>query len=531
MEVLKTDVLVIGGGGAGLRAALAARDGGAEVAIVSKTPIGKSTCTQLSGGGFAVAYERFTPERHYEFSLLAGRGLNQKEFLQTLVDEAPQRIRELEGFGLKGEWRTGHFLTRGRPPAWGNPIVEVLKETAQHKGVLVHPWVMILGLIKDSGKIIGALGFNFQTGKQIGFSARAVVLANGGGGAIYARNDNPVRTTGDGYSLAYKAGCTLRDMEFVQFIPIGLAEPGKPAHLPAPSLADAGKVLNSRGEDILQKYGIFDKPVAVRCRDTFSRAMAFEERAGKEVYLDLRFLTEATWPGDQMALSQREMLARIYSCKEKPLRISPTCHFFMGGIAATINGETGIPGLFAAGEVVGGVHGANRMGGNALSEIFVFGYRAGQTAGQWVRNTFGNERDPKRVEEQGRQVFENLRLSPAGPPPRELRKKFRKILWDRVGIIRDKTSLTRALRAMEQMDREEVPAARRSTPKEILEKLEMENALLVGEMIARSALLREESRGAHYREDFPKEDDDCWKGNIFLRSENGKMHLEFRPLS
>jgi fumarate reductase (CoM/CoB) subunit A len=530
VEILKTDVLVIGGGGAGMRAALTAREEGAEVALVSKTPIGKSTCTQLSGGAFSVTFRGFSREKHYEFSLLTGRGLNQKEFLQALVDEAPQRIRELEDFGLQGEWRTGRYATHGKAPVWGNPIVEVLKKTAQDRGISLHPWIMIFDLVKDGGKIIGALGFNFRNGKPIGFSARAIILANGGGGAIYPRNDNPVRTTGDGYFLAYKAGCVLRDMEFVQFIPIGLAEPGKPGNLLAPSLADAGKVVNSQGEDILRKYGIFDKPVAVRCRDTFSRAVAFEEREGKEVYLDLRFLTASTWPGDHMALSQREMLARIYSCKEKPLRISPMCHFFMGGIAATMNGETGIPGLFAAGEVVGGVHGANRMGGNALSEIFVFGYRAGKAAGQGIGTASGNENDHRRVEEYAGETAERLRPSCTGTAPRELRKKFGKILWDNVGIARNKKSLSQALKAMEQMEREELPAARRLTPKEILEKLEMENSLRVGEMIARSALLREESRGAHYREDFPETDEARWRGNIFLKNENGKMDLDFRAL-
>lgn len=530
MEVLETDVLVIGGGGAGMRAAIAARAEGAEVALVSKTPVGKSTSTQLSGGAFSVTTQGFPREKHYRFSFLTGRGLNQKELLQTLVDEAPQRIQELEAFGLRGEWRTGQYTTHGKAPVWGNPIVEALKETIQQQKVLLHPWVMIFDLINDGEKIIGALGFNFRSGKQIGFCARAIVLANGGGGALYPKTDNPVRTTGDGYSLAYKAGCTLRDMEFVQFIPIGLAEPGKPANLLAPSLADAGKVVNSQGEDILRKYRILDRPVAVRCRDTFSRAIVFEERAGKEVYLDLRHLTGSNWPGDHMALSQREMLARIYSCKEKPLRISPICHFFMGGIATTINGETGVPGLFAAGEVVGGVHGANRMGGNALSEIFVFGYRAGKAAGEWARNVSRSQSAPNQVRDLAGEAAERFRNISAGTRPGEMRRRFEKILWEKVGIIRDKKGLNQFLEAAEQMQREEIPGARRSTPKEIMEGMEIENALRVGEMIARSALLREESRGAHYREDFPETDDARWKGNIFLKGGNGKMSLEFRPL-
>jgi succinate dehydrogenase/fumarate reductase flavoprotein subunit len=365
----------------------------------------------------------------------------------------------------------------------------------------------------------------------MGFAAKAVILANGGGGALYPRNDNPVRATGDGYALAYHAGCKLRDLEFVQFIPEGLAEPKRPGYLLAPTFADAGLVVNSRGEDVLKKYRIFDRPVAVRCRDIFSQAIAWEEKDGREVYLDLRALTEETWPKDNMARSQWDLLRRNLSCQERKLRISPTCHFFMGGVAADLKGDTGIPGLFAVGEVAGGLHGANRMGGNALSEVFVFGYRAGKIAGQQVRGMSRGEGDRRRVEQQGREAFENLRYSSSGTPPRELRRKFGKTLWESAGIIRDRRSLLGALTAFRQMEKEELPAARVSTPKEMLEKMEMKGALLVGEMIARSALLREETRGAHCREDFPEADDTRWKGNIFLRNEKGKMALEFRPLT
>jgi len=531
MDLVESDVLVIGGGGAGLRAALSAREEGARVVLVSKTPIGKATCTQLSGGAFSVAAGGFSEIAHMEATLRVGRGINREEFVQTLVAEAPERIRELERFGLTGEWKIGRFTTHGRAPSWGTPIVEVLKEIVRKQGVSLFPWVMVFSLVQDGGRVVGALGFNFRTGAKMGFAAKAVILANGGGGALYPRNDNPVRATGDGYALAYHAGCNLRDLEFVQFIPEGLAEPKRPGYLLAPTFADAGLVVNSRGEDVLKKYRIFDRPVAVRCRDIFSQAIAWEEKDGREVYLDLRALTEETWPKDNMARSQWDLLRRNLSCQERKLRISPTCHFFMGGVAADLKGDTGIPGLFAVGEVAGGLHGANRMGGNALSEVFVFGYRAGKIAGQQVRGMSRGEGDRRRVEEQGREAFENLRYSSSGTPPRELRRKFGKTLWESAGIIRDRRSLLGALTAFRQMEKEELPAARVSTPKEMLEKMEMKGALLVGEMIARSALLREETRGAHCREDFPEADDTRWKGNIFLRNEKGKMALEFRPLT
>jgi fumarate reductase (CoM/CoB) subunit A len=531
MKMVKTDILIIGGGGAGLRAALSAREEGGEVVLVAKTPIGKSTCTQLSGGAFAVAAGGLSQDEHFDATIRTGRGLNHREFVHTVVNDSPERIREMERLGLVGEWRRGRFTTRGKAPSWGTPIVEVLKETAEKQGISLLPWIMIFHLVKEGGRIAGALGSNIRNGERIAFTAKAVILANGGGGALYPRNDNPVRATGDGYALAYHAGCALRDMEFVQFIPEGLAEPGKPAFLLAPTFADAGMVINSRGEDVLKKYHIVDRPVAVRCRDTFSQAIALEEDEGNGVYLDLRGLTDETWPKDNMARSQRHLLERNLSSREKILRIFPTCHFFMGGVATDLDGRTGIPGLYAAGEVVGGLHGANRMGGNALSEVFVFGHRTGKEAGRWVKDNNGTENSNKTILPELELADQKLRNLPKGTPSRELRRKIGKILWDKVGIIRDKTSLQSAIETIAEMRGNDLLGARSATPKEMLEKLELENALLVGEMISRSALLREETRGAHYRRDFPQGDDAKWKGNIFLRESNTDMVLKFKPLS
>jgi len=531
MKIVRTEILVIGGGGAGLRAALAARKEGAEVTLVSKTPIGKSTCTQLSGGVFSVAVEGLSENAHFDATFRTGRGLNNQEFVHAIVAEAPERIRELEQFGLTGEWKTGRFATRGRAPSWGTPIVEVLTETAQNQGITLLPWIMIFDLVKEGGRVVGALGFNFRTGDKIGFASTAVILSNGGGAALYLRNDNPVRATGDGYALAYNAGCALRDMEFTQFIPEGLAEPGKPRALLAPSFVDAGTVINSRGEEVLKKYNITDKPVAIRCRDTFSQAIALEKQGGNDVYLDLRALTDESWPKDNMARSQRDLLRRNLSCQEKKLCIFPTCHFFMGGVATDLNGDTGVPGLFAAGEVVGGLHGANRMGGNALSEIIVFGCRTGKTAGKWIKKDPWEENPEKAVLRDLETADPKLRNVPKGTPPRELRKMVGKILWEKAGIIRDQDGLQSAIESIERMREDDLAEARTATAKEILEKLEVENALLVGEMISRSALMREETRGAHYRKDFLKTDDLKWKGNIFLKKSTTDMVLEFKPLS
>ncbi|MCX5909451.1 MAG: FAD-binding protein, partial [Deltaproteobacteria bacterium] len=385
METIQTDVLVIGGGGAGMQAALAARECGSEVLVVSKTPTGKSTCTYLSGGGFSVGSQGFSKEDHLEATLQAGKGLNCKELVHILAEEASGRIRELEGLGLVGKWGKGRFFVSGKAPCWGAPLTDLLAASLRSHGISELPWGMVFNIVKEGGKVIGALGYDWRTGKTMAFQSKAIILASGGGGALYRRHDNPVRITGDGYALAFHAGCSLRDMEFVQFMPPGLAEPRKPIILIAGSFCDAGKIVNSAGEEVLEKYKITERPVAVRARDRLSLAIFKEEMEGRTVFLDLRALTDANWPKDNMAQSQHAYIRKGLSCQEKLIRISPMAHFFMGGVAADPDGTTEIPGLYAAGEVAGGLHGANRMGGNALDEVVVFGRRAGVAAAGWAK--------------------------------------------------------------------------------------------------------------------------------------------------
>ncbi|NWF57241.1 MAG: FAD-binding protein [Syntrophaceae bacterium] len=530
MEIIKTDVLIIGGGGAGIRAALAAREKGAEVLLVSKTPPGKSTCTYLSAGAFSLAAGGVSEEAHFKNTFQAGKGINDLELVKILVEEAPKRVRELEGFGLKGVWRKGRFHCLGKAPSWGAPLTEALANAARGRGIAEKPWVVIFDLLRDEEQVVGALGYEFRKGIPIAFLAKATVLANGGGGALYPRNDNPVRTTGDGYALAFEAGCRLRDMEFVQFLPIGLAEEGSPAFLIAPSLADAGKVVNSSGEDVLQKYQIVDRPVAVRCRDTFSQAIIKEEEKGEKVFLDLRHLGDEDWPQDNTALSQKSMFRDRFSCADRPLRIYPMVHFFIGGVSADPDGKTEVQGLWAAGEVVGGLHGANRMGGNALSEIIVFGSRAGAAAAEWaLRQTPLGEADSL-IQSRWARFQKKWKSNGKGLSPKALRKRLGEILWNRGGVLREEKGLQTGLEELSKIKSEDLPWAASETPKETLEKIEVDNGLRVAEMILRSALVRRESRGAHYRKDFPVADDRNWKGNIFLKKSEAKMTLTFQPL-
>lgn len=530
MEIIKTEVLIIGGGGAGMEAAIAAKEKDVDVLLVSKTPLGKSTCTYLSAGAFSLAAEGLSEEAHLALTLQTGKGINEKALAEILVKEAPQRVKDLQSLGLMGEWSKGRFRCAGRATAAGAPLTKVLAEETLRRGVSFLPWIMITELISDSERIRGAIGFDYHQKKILAIQSKAVILANGGGGALYMRHDNPVRATGDGYVLAFQVGCSLRDMEFVQFMPLGLADPGKPALLAAPALADLGKVINSQGEDILEKYQIKERPVAVRARDSFSLAILKEERQGSHVYLDLRSLSEKDWRYDSFVREQRPLLMKNFSCAEKPLPILPMCHFFMGGISIDQNGQTEIPGLFAAGEVTGGLHGANRMGGNALGEVLVFGYRAGMSAREWAKRQMPIKGADTLFKEKLIFWQKKLTLSPQGLSPHTLRKKIGEILWKEAGILRDEKSLSSALKEFQKIKENDLPKVRTENSKEILQKLEVENALLIGEMISKAALKRQESRGAHFREDYPQTNEQ-WRGNIFLKKVKEGMELEFRPIS
>ncbi len=528
MEMIKTEVLVVGGGGAGLRAAMAAGENGAQVHIVSKTPIGKSTCTYLSAGGFTLSVGGLSKEDHLQATLQSGKGINNREFVKILVEEATERVQELERLGLVGEWGKGRFFVTGKPPCWGAPLTKLLAEAVKKRGVSDLPWITICKIVLQGGRAVGALGYDYRAGKMIAFLTKAIILANGGGAALYQRHDNPVRMTGDGYALAYDAGCSLRDMEFVQFMPPGLAEPGRPTILIAGSLCEVGRVINSSGEEVLRKYQITDRPVIIKARDTFSLAIFREEMQGQHVFLDLRSLSEADWPRDNVTQSQRPYLTKNLSCRDKPIRISPMCHHFMGGVTIDQHGETEIPGLFAAGEVAGGVHGANRLGGNALDEILVFGRRAGLAAAEWAKN-HGWLDNVATLLQQEMKTFAGKKLAASiGLPPRKVRQSLAEILWREGGILRNGKALEGALATIRHMQAENLPRAKTETPKEMLEKMESENAFLVAEMILRSALMREESRGAHFRSDFPTMNDQKWKGNIFIKKSGQGMQLEFR---
>jgi succinate dehydrogenase/fumarate reductase flavoprotein subunit len=528
VDQLTFDVLVIGSGAAGLRAAIAAREKGLEVGVISKAAPGKATCTIVSGGAFTGTTQGDSPRGHMDQTLQAGRGINLKALVDILVTEGPQRLKELVDWGIKARFHKGSLYAAGRPPLWGEEIVNCL--LAKNKSLETR---LMGGLLVADLKIhrrqAGVICFSTKSNRWLVIYAKAVVLATGGAGALYRRHDNPKRMLGDGYVLALRAGAVLQDMEFVQFYPLGLAEPGLPPFLIPPRIADSGKLYNNRGENILDKYKIHERPAGVRARDKLSQAL-FKEiyRLKEEVWLDLRGATDADWQRDPFSASTREIFGERYGAMHRPLRIAPLAHHVMGGVCIDPEGATSVPGLYAAGEITGGLHGANRMGGNALTETVVFGARAGASAAAWARGK--SPSSSRSLFKDWEQSILESRQNNARMDLARSMHSIREILWTDGGIIRNEQGLHRALDEVEAMRVAACGYGFGDNPKELQRILELRFACQTAALILQAALQRKESRGAHFREDYPQQDDEKWCGHLQVRlSSQGGAAWSFRP--
>jgi fumarate reductase (CoM/CoB) subunit A len=461
---------------------------------------------------------------HLERTLLAGRGINQRELVEILVEEAPQRLDELRRWGIHAEFRNGYLFAKGHPPVQGEEIVRCLIRKNQELGAEFIAGVLVTDLVMENG-VGGVRAFNQSSGEWIAISGRALILATGGASALYFRHDNPKRMLGDGYRLGLEAGAVLQDMEFVQFYPLCLAGPGLPPLVVPPKLADGGRLVNDHGEDILDKYGIQERPAAERARDLLSQAL-FEEiyRNGMVVWLDLRNLSEQQWRDDPFSASVEHILGNRYGARAQPVRVAPAAHHTMGGVKITANCATSVPGLFAAGEVTGGLHGANRMGGNALSETLVFGARAGHSAADWANGVSASYGQTRFEQLSDRPSFGSAKLSVA-----DLQTKLRRIMWRDGGIIRNEEGLIRAADAVEELREEVLGLPTECSRQDLINITELRSATRIAGLILQGGLKRKESRGAHLREDFPKQNDEKWRGHLQVRVANGEDTWDFQP--
>lgn len=526
------DILVIGAGGAGLMAAITARRAGKSVMVVSKLRPGAGTCTAMSAASFSNSGEFRSKEDHRTDTLRAGQGLNESKLVDYFIDNARNDIGSLVDMGVAlKEAVPGYYGKEAISPIHRGPaMLDSMVQYAIDLGVkFLYPY-FIWELVVKEDQVIGAWGFNRKTDEPIVFLASSVILASGGAGGIYALNDNPNSICGDGYALAARAGLSLIDMEFVQFYPLMTAyNEGRKGLFFVPQLAEIGKLVNASGEDLAQKHEI-QRPLAIKSRDHLSRVMMMEGKT----YLDFSDVTKEDWEkvaknfDYEGTMQIKEWLESSFLKGSAKIPISPTAHFSVGGIEVNENMETKLPGLFAAGEVTGGLHGANRLGGNALSEAIVFGKQAALSAAsspgsnmffalQYIRLLDDVTMEYRRVQKE---------FTSGEHKPSDIKKELSQLMWEKVGILRDKQGLTQALKRIEEMDK-------LSLGKEeggITKALELKNMLLTSEMICRAALFREESRGCHFRTDFPAKNDSNWLTHSYLEISDDEMYLSKIPV-
>jgi aspartate oxidase len=487
MEEIKTDVLVIGSGGAGLRAAISAAESGCRTLVVSKTTPVLGSATLLSDGFFGSSGLGMTCADHVRITMETGYGLNNPEMVEVFTKEAPIRLEELTRRGVpfmmdKGGMRApkirlGHMS-----------VPHVLEKWAVEAGATLMGWTTVTDLITADGLIVGCTGLS--KGHQIAIHTKSIILCSGGASGLFLFHDNPMTNLGDGYALAARVGAVLKDMEFAQFYPFVTSVPGKPRILMTPPLSDGGEIVNDKEEDLIEKYdlGAF-RPLGMKARDRLSRALFQEYQSGHPVFLDLRAISEDTWQHPNAGQKLRRFLESRYRCNVSPIPIMPAAHFTMGGVEIDIDGRTSVKGLFAAGELACGLHGANRMGGNALSETLVFGARAGIAAAAWARSVSLANRIT---------VKQPLDAASSGPTPLAIVKRLKEALWKYGGPIRTHDGLIHGIEIVDQIEKER--PARHSMAEAAL-AASIPNCLFTARSILEAALSRRESLGAHYRED------------------------------
>jgi len=539
MPRINTDVLVIGGGAAGLRAAITARKYGLNVALTSESPAGFRNNTAISRATFAAPGIRKesgdSPEAHLKDTITAGRFINDQRLVAILAPAVRQQVYDLIEFGVNFRRRNEELWT-WRAPGHSYPrnvaveafrginISRPMRKYAASIGVQFLEGILVTRLLRAGDTIGGVLGID-DKGKVFVVNAKSTILAAGGAGRIYLRTNNAIGLTGDGYALAYEVGAVLRDMEFIQFYPTAWGKQGGKICMYEGLLPIGATIRNSLDEDILKRQGIDD--AASVTRDTLARTMMKEivDGRGVEGHVVFDFTT--------IPEERAQALSRIGLMKEEgkvdKLLVAPTVHFFMGGIRINESSETGVDGLYAAGEVCGGIHGANRLGGNAISETLVFGNIAGNQA---ATAAIQKEQIPVPQSEVTAEV-ERLKELASGSGREgldELQQSLRQTMWEKVGLIRDRQNLEDAQKEILTL-REQLAVVSPTGHRQLLQAIKLANMLAVSEMVCRAALMRTESRGAHYRADYPEEDDEQWLKTIEISCRNEEMVLRAIPVT
>ena len=579
------DVLVIGAGGAGLRAAIEASAHGVSVGLVCKSLLGKAH-TVMAEGGIAAAManidDRDNWKVHFTDTLRGGQYLNNWRMAEIHAKEAPERVIELESWGaLFDRTKDGKILQRNfgghKYPRLahvgdrtGLEMIRTLQDHCIHQGVEVHMECTVVTLLKDGDRIVGAFGYDRERGRFKIFRAKAVILATGGVGRAYKITSNSWEYTGDGHALAYDAGAELIDMEFLQFHPTGMIWPPSVRGILVTEgvRGEGGILLNKDGERFMfnsipepyknqtsdneeegWRYIQGDKnakrPPELLTRDHVARCIVREIKEGRGsphggVFLDISWIKKKMKNAEEHIKKKLpgmyhmfKKLADIDITKE-PMEIGPTTHYMMGGIRVDAETQMStVPGLFAAGECGAGLHGANRLGGNSLSDLLVFGKRAGEYAAKFAKENSAGNVDENQIEAMAKWTLEPFERE-NGDNPFDVQFALQEMMQQLVGIVRNETEMLRAmehLRLMRQRAANVTVTGNREFNPGWHTALDLHNMLTISEAVTMAALERKESRGAHFREDYPEKDANSGKFNLVIKKNtDGQMVIRQEPI-
>jgi succinate dehydrogenase / fumarate reductase, flavoprotein subunit len=579
------DVLVIGAGGAGLRAAIEASSCGVRVGLVCKSLLGKAH-TVMAEGGIAAAMgnvdDRDNWKVHFTDTMRGGQYLNNWRMAELHAREAPDRVRELEAWGaLFDRTGDGKILQRNfgghKYPRLahvgdrtGLEMIRTLQDHGIHTGMEVHMECTVISLLKDGNRVVGAFGYDRERGRFFVFKSKAVILATGGVGRSFKISSNSWEYTGDGHALAYEAGAELTDMEFVQFHPTGMIWPLSVCGILVTEgvRGEGGILLNKNGERFMfndipdlyknqtadneeegWRYTQGDKnarrPPELLTRDHVARCINREVKAGRGtahggVYLDISWIKKKI-PGATEHIKKKlpsmyhqfKKLADIDITTEA-MEVGPTTHYMMGGIRVDADTQMStVPGLFAAGECGAGLHGANRLGGNSLSDLLVFGKRAGEHAARFALENKEGSPDENQIAEAAAWALSPFNRE-NGDSPYDVQQALQEMMQQLVGIVRTENEMQRAVNHLMMMQRRAAGVkvtGNREYNAGWHTAMDLKNQLIVCEAITKAALERKESRGAHFRDDYPEKDEKTGKYNsVIFKDANGQMHLKKEAL-
>ena len=585
--IIEHDVLVIGAGGAGLRAAIEASAQGASVGVITKSLLGKAH-TVMAEGGMAAAMgnvdDRDNWRVHFADTMRGGYYLNNWRMVEHHAKEAPERVRELEAWGaVFDRTKDGRILQRNfgghRYPRLahvgdrtGLELIRTLQDHGVHRGMDVHMEHTVVTLLMDSGRVAGAVAYDRERGRFKVFHAKAVVIATGGLGRAFKITSNSWEYTGDGYSLAYQAGAALQDMEFIQFHPTGMVWPPsvKGILVTEGVRGEGGILLNNEGrrfmfDDIPENYRnqtatdaeegwrytqgdkSAKRPPELLTRDHVARCIMREVKAGRGsphggVFLNIAWIKEKL-PNAADHIKRKlpsmyhqfKQLANL-DITEVPMEVGPTTHYTMGGIRVDGDSQMStVPGLFAAGEAAAGLHGANRLGGNSLSDLVVFGKRAGEHAAGFAKEHGATTIDEAAVDAAVTAALAPFERGASGENPYAVQHDLQDLMQSHVGIVRQEGEMREALDRLGAL-RARAAKAGISGNREYNNgwhtALDLHNLLTVSQAIATAAVERKESRGAHFRDDYPSKSDEFSTFNFVIqKSADGEMTLTRVPIT